>query len=155
MKFNQIFFQRDWSAHFIQETMAVSYTHLSFRLIPLIFLIQCHPVILRMTHYKNLPSILCHDKKYTRFFRFCENHKSFVCPDFLNWNIRMSGMRCKKYVIKPAYKRNFPIQYFVVEYSKQFFFQDVYKRQVQHSHCFHLNYQYRQQVLLPPKIHSA
>ena len=44
-----------------------------FAQIPLILLIQCHPVVLRMSHHKNLSSILCHDKVCSCLFRLCQN----------------------------------------------------------------------------------
>lgn len=50
----------------------------SFSHISLILGIQCHSIILRMSHYKDLTSILRHAKINSCFFRICKNCDSVI-----------------------------------------------------------------------------
>ena len=50
----------------------------SFPQISLILGIQCHSIILRMSHYKDLTSILRHAKINSCFFRICKNCNSVI-----------------------------------------------------------------------------
>ena len=92
----------------------------SLSYISLIFSIQCHTVIFRMSHDKNLTSPLRHCKKKPRLLRFCKNRDIFTCTDIFDWNLCMSGMWCKKSIIKSSDQRDLTIQNFVPEETKHF-----------------------------------
>ena len=73
--------------------------------VSLIFAIQSHAVVFRMSHNKDFTSSLCHCKEQTSLFAFRQDCKVFACMDICNGNFCVSGMRRKKYIIKAPDQR--------------------------------------------------
>ena len=77
----------------------------TFAQIPLIFRIQCHSVIFRMSHHKNLTTFLCHTEEKPRLFGICQYRQSLICLHLFQRNLRMPGMRRIKRIIKSTHKQ--------------------------------------------------
>ena len=91
--------------------------------VSLIFAIQSHAVVFRMSHNKDFTSSLCHCKEQTSLFAFRQDRKVFACMDICNRNFCVSGMRRKKYIIKAPDQRDLTVQYPVLEKSEHFLIQ--------------------------------
>ena len=97
-----------------------------FSEISLIFSIECHTVILRMSHNKNLTAIVCHCKEQAPASSDSARIvSSFTLRTLLDRHIRMAGMRRIKFIIKAAYERNLPIQHAMLEQTEHLVIQQL------------------------------
>ena len=88
--------------------------------ISFVFVLQRHPVILRMPHDENLFAAFRHTEKYACFFGLCHDLQIGAIRDGIPRDRRMTGMGRHKIIVKSAHQRLLPVHDPVTVQAEQF-----------------------------------
>lgn len=77
--------------------------------IPFILPVQRYPVVFRMAHHKDLPSVLRHGEKQSHLVGFRQDRDPAVRSQLFNGHIRVAGMGRVENVVEAPHQRNFPV----------------------------------------------
>ncbi len=92
-----------------------------FPQIPFILAVQCHPVILRMPHDKDLPSFLCHAQKDPCLLGIRQDHHALILFQQRLGHLRMPGMGRVEHIVKASHQGDLAVPHMMRE-DPEFFF---------------------------------